>query len=129
MLVPIKNVNWFINIYYIFFFFNSYFSITSLTFIALSIDLPNVAMFLNLTFWFLILLSAIPCKSALRSIHGFKIGCGSNCNILFYNFFKISALNLNRASGFDHGISIFLYCLELIAGQHFFLYFKKLRFL
>ena len=54
-------------------------------FIGFSIDLPNIALFLNLAFCFLILLpyfSASLFKSVLCLIYGFQDISGLNANVL-----------------------------------------------
>ena len=58
---------------------------TSTFFIGCSIDLPNIALFFNLEFCFLTLLSSFSasfCKSVLRLIYGFKNGDCLNYNTL-----------------------------------------------
>ena len=66
-------------------------------FIGFSIDLSNMAWFLNLAFCFLILLPSCYVsfrKSVLRSIHGFKNGSCLNSNILW--FFLIVTINFKK---------------------------------
>ena len=85
---------------------------TSISFIGFSIDLPNIALFLNLAFCFhfVIFFLCLFSQFSITFNIWFKNSLFLNSNVL--RIFSIVILNVNKVLGFDIRVRIFFYCLD-----------------